>query len=125
MIVNKDNRYFHVTPKKNIESILANGLIPQIGERSQEIGEVQEAVFLFPNFEEMNNALTNWLGDCFEEVDELVILQIDLPKDFPIYREIDSNGNDFYEVHCQCDIPEEYITAIYDENGNLINRNFV
>ena len=123
MIINKDNRYFHVTPKQNIDSILANGLIAQIGERSEEIGESQEAIYLFPNFEEMNNALANWLGECFEDIDELIILQIDLPKGFPIYKEMDSNGDEFYEVHCTCNIPEEYITAIYDEEYNLLNRN--
>lgn len=112
---NKPNRYFHVTPKDNLDSILSNGLIAQIGERSLEIRERQNAVFLFPNFEEMNNALYNWLGEAFEDID-LIILQIDLPDDFPVYREVDSNGNDFYEVHCTCDISEEYITAVYDES---------
>lgn len=115
MILNKNNRYFHVTLKQNMGSILANGLIAQIGERSKEIGESQEAVYLFPNREEMETALANWLGECFEDDDDLVILQIDLPEDFPVYREIDSNGNDFYEAYCTCDIPKDYITAIYNE----------
>ena len=123
IILNKSNRYFHVTPKQNMDSILANGLIAQIGERSKEIGESQEAIYLFPNFEEMETALANWLGECFEDTDELIILQIDLPNDFPVYREIDSNGDDFYEAHCTCDISEEYITAIYDEEYNILNRN--
>ena len=116
---NRPNRYFHVTPKDNLNSILSNGLIAQIGERSLEIGERQNAVFLFPNFEEMNDALYNWLGEAFEDID-LIILQIDLPDDFPVYREVDSNGNDFYEAHCTCDIPEEYITAVYDESYELL-----
>ena len=115
MILNKNNRYFHVTLKQNMGSILANGLIAQIGERSKEIGESQEAIYLFPNREEMETALANWLGECFEDDDDLVILQIDLPEDFPVYREIDSNGDDFYEAYCLCDIPKDYITAIYDE----------
>lgn len=122
-LTNKKNRYFHVTPKKNISSILENGLIPQIGERSLEIGEQIEAIYLFPNFEEMDNALYNWLGEAFEDEEELLILQIDLPDDFPVYREIDDNGDDFYEAHCQCDIPEEFITGIYDESYQLLSRN--
>lgn len=36
-------------------------------------------------------------------------------------REVDSNGEDFYEAHCYCDIPEEYITAVYDEMYNRID----
>lgn len=121
---NKPNRYFHITPKDNLDSILSDGLIAQIGERSLEIGERQNAVFLFPNFEEMNNALYNWFGEVFEDEDvDLIILQIDLPDDFPVYREVDSNGNDFYEAHCSCDISKDFITAIYDENYELLRIN--
>ena len=121
-IQNCKNRYFHVTPKKNIASILEYGLIAQIGSRSKEIGESQEAIYLFPNREEMETALANWLGECFEEDEELLILQIDLPDNFPVYREVDSNGNDFYEAYCNCNISEEFITAIYDEAYNIIPR---
>lgn len=121
MIENKPNRYFHISSKENLDSILENGLIASIGERSQEIGERIEAVFLFPNKEEMDNALYNWLGEQFDDSEELVIFQIDLPSNFPVYREVDSNGEDFYEVHCYCDIPEEYITAVYDETYNKID----
>ena len=120
-IEDKPNRYFHVTPRKNLESILENGLIPQIGERSSEIGEPVEAVFLFPNFDEMNNELYNWFGEEFDDdEDELIILQIDLPDNFPVYRKLDDNGDEFYEAHCQCDIPVEYITGIYDEYYDFI-----
>ena len=122
-IEDKPNRYFHVTPLKNLESILENGLIPQIGERSLEIGEPIEAVFLFPNFEEMNDALYNWLGEEFDDDEDLAILQIDLPDNFPVYREFDDNGDEFYEAHCQCDIPVEYITGIYNEFYNSIRQN--
>ena len=114
MIENKPNRYFHVSSKENLYSILENGLIASIGERI-------EAVFLFPNKEEMDNALYNWLGEQFDDSEELVIFQIDLPSNFLVYRELDSNGEDFYEAHCYCDIPEEYITAVYDEMYNRID----
>lgn len=124
MITDKKSRYYHVTPKRNIASILADGLIAQIGERSEEIGEQQEAIYLFPNVEEMNNALANWLGECFEEEEELIILQLDLPDDFPVYREVDSNGDYFYEAHCFCDIPEEYITGIYSEEYVSLGRGY-
>ncbi len=126
MISDKPNRFFHVTPKQNLNSILANGLIPQIGKRSEDIGESQEAIYLFPNFEEMDNALANWLGECFiddDEEEDLIILQIDLPEGFPVRREVDSNGDLFYEAYCTCDISEEHITAVYDEEYNLVNIN--
>ncbi len=122
MIANKSNRFFHITPKQNLNFTLSTGLLPQIGKRGEEAGEPQEAVYLFPNFEEMDNALANWFGECFEDDDtELVILQIDLPEGFPVCREIDSNGDLFYEAYCTCDISEEYITAVYNEEYNLMS----
>ena len=86
------------------------------------MGETQNAIYLFPSFEEMNNALSNWLGDLFEETEDLMILQIDVPEDFPICRPLDGTGIAFYEVHCFCDIPEKYITAFYDEKYSRIKK---
>lgn len=120
MIENKENRYFHVTPKSNLLAILKEGLIAQIGDRSQEAKEDADAVFLFPNKEDMDNALLNWLGEAFEEEDELIILQIDLPADFPVKRDADSNGELMYEAYSYKNIPPEYISAIYDEAYELI-----
>lgn len=114
-IKNKTGRYFHVTPIGNLESILANGLVPQIGKRSKEIGEVQARIYLFSKFEEMENALMNWLGEAFEESEELGILQIDLPNDFPIKTEVDSNGDEFYESYAYDVIPPNFIVGVYNE----------
>jgi hypothetical protein len=75
--------YYHVTPKENLSSIMQNGLIPHVGERTKELNE-SKAVFLFPTEEDMEDALQNWLGDCFDEDIELVCLKIVLPDDFPI-----------------------------------------
>ena len=66
---NKKDRYFHVTPRKNLSAIQKEGLLAQIGDRSQEAKEEAEAVFLFPSKEDMDNALLNWLGEAFEEED--------------------------------------------------------
>ena len=115
MIKNKELRYFHVTKKENMESILEHGLIPQIGERSEELGESEKAIYLFPNIEEMENALYNWLGECFEDDEDLIIIQVDVPSDFPINQERDSNGDLFYEATSKSQIPITYITAVYDE----------
>lgn len=112
---NKKGRYFHVTPIENLESILESGLVPQIGERSEEIGEEQERIYLFSDFEEMENALMNWLGEVFEECEELCILQIDLPNEFPVETEVDSNGDKFYESYVYEVIPSNFISGIYNE----------
>ena len=113
-LTDAQNRYFHVTPKCNLKSILENGLVAQVGERSDILGE-KPGIWLFPTFDEMNNALANWLGECFDEDEELVILQLDLPEDFPIAKEPDSNGSVFYEVCCRKNIPADYVSGVYDE----------
>ena len=38
---------YHVTEKKNLKSILADGLKPSIGPRSQDLGEAKEAIYFF------------------------------------------------------------------------------
>lgn len=75
--------YYHVTPKENLSSVMKYGLIPQVGERSKELNE-GKAVFLFPTEADMEDALQNWLSDCFNEDVKLVSLEITLPDDFPI-----------------------------------------
>lgn len=122
MIEDKENRYFHVTPAKNLDSILKNGLEIRTGERSLANHESQDAVFLFPSFSEMENALYNWLGAEFEDEDDLIIFQIDIPKGFPVYRNTDSNGELMYEAYTYENIPPAYITAVYDERYELINE---
>ena len=67
MLENKEGRYFHVTPKENIGQIMSNGLIPAIGPRSEEANEDVALVYMFPNVSDMETALANWLGECFEE----------------------------------------------------------
>ena len=115
-LLNKENRYFHVTPMENVASILNSNLPPKIGERSEKAEESEKAIFLFSDVQELENALYNWLGQEFEDDPrELAILQIDLPADFPVVHDIDSNGVPFFESYCFCDIPMEYITGIYDE----------
>ena len=46
---------YHVTLISNLESIMANGLIPQVGALSEMVGE-QPGVFLFPNYADCENA---------------------------------------------------------------------
>lgn len=73
---------YHVTPLEKMESILKEGLIPQVGERSAQLNE-EPGVFLFPDYEDCETALGSWLGDEFED-EELVSLKVTLPDDFPL-----------------------------------------
>jgi len=77
---------YHVTLRENLSSILNNGLIPSIGERSSQLTEDSlplesiKRVYLFPTKDDCDTALGQWLGDEFEDVEEdgLVIIEVDL-----------------------------------------------
>ncbi len=123
MLCDKKNRFFHMTPRKNLDSILKNGLIPAIGERSADCEESIPVVWLFPCFENMENALMNWFGEVWEDYEdetgedvELVILQIDAPQDFAsafIVCPTDSNGDKFFEAFSVDTIPPAFISEVF------------
>lgn len=100
---------YHATPISNYESIQKEGLIPQIGERSFKLDE-QAGVFLFPNYEDCENALLNWLGEEFEDVEEEVItLEVTLPETFLLEESVD------WEKISRKMIPPEYIKFYKNE----------
>lgn len=105
---NKPNRYYHVTEADNVPNIMQTGLQPNNGSRSQLIGESNVGIYLFPTFEYLEDGVCNWLGDKFPDDIELVVLQIDLPADFPI-----SESSVDYEVISYVPIPSKYITQIF------------
>ena len=85
--------YYHVTEITNWKSIQKQGLIPMQGERAKELNE-PPAVFLFPSEHDMNTALSQWLGDWFNDkealIDQpitLISLKITLPDTFPIAQQ--------------------------------------
>lgn len=100
--------YYHVTLMENLESIMKTGLIPQIGERSVEFGEKEEAIYLFPTEDDMHCALGQWLGEWYDEEYgediELAALEITLPNEFPVEA-----GEVEYECLSKSLIPSEYI----------------
>lgn len=111
--------FFHVTSMENVKSIRENGLVPQIGERSAEIREREENIYLFTSYEAMDNALMNWLGEWYNEnygdECELAVLKVLIPPEIEI---IDEGVG--YEVICRERIPAECI-EFYDELGNEIS----
>jgi len=70
-------RYYHVTPFDNLKSILAEGLKPQIGERSSLGGELEPAIYLFESLKAVEHAMMNWLGECYGEDEQVSLLAID------------------------------------------------
>lgn len=99
-------RYYHVTPLTNVQSILADGLIPQIGERSQLLGEVKPSIYLFSNAQVLEDACMNWLEDCFDDEDQLALLAVDLPDDIVLQSTVG------YEATVDSVIPVRYLSIL-------------
>ena len=124
-IKDSERRYFHVTLFENLQSIRDNGLIPRIGYFSRLAEETTASVYLFSNFDNMQNALYNWLGEQFDnycvEIGissdklELLICVVDLPVNMPI-----EGDEDFYEVCVSAIIPPEHI-SFYSEDYEKID----
>ena len=103
-----DGTYYHVTTKTNMQKIKKQGLVPKIGPRSQLAGEVFPYVYLFDNYETMEDAVMNWLGDLFEDDEVLVLCEVRLPKEFD--KSLFRQGPDSFEILCSIRIPQELIT---------------
>lgn len=95
---------YHVTPLKNLESIKKHGLLCKIGPRSQKIGEPVSAIYLFPNLDYANDAVANWLGDEFDDDEDLIILTINVTE-----ADVERAPDIDYERASVADIPAKLI----------------
>lgn len=68
--------FYHVTTKANLNSIQKTGLTPAIGDRSADLGEDTNRIYLFDSKESVNDALGNWLGEEFDEDEELILISV-------------------------------------------------
>lgn len=60
---------YHVTSRRYLNAIKQNGIIPKIPEDYSENGD-EVGVYCFPNLDEAENALYNWLGERIEDWEE-------------------------------------------------------
>jgi hypothetical protein len=60
---------YHVTSRKNLESIMETGLEPRVPEDYGVDGDIK-GVYLFKTIDDCQNALFNWLGERIEEWEE-------------------------------------------------------
>lgn len=97
---------YHVTPPANIDSILRDGLIPQLGPRSAIVNETTPAVFCFADMEKVETALMNWLGDYFDEDEPLALLRVTLDSDALV------GAGAAYEVVVLNPIPPEAVSVM-------------
>lgn len=95
---------YHVTPLKNLKSIKKHGLLCKIGPRSQKIGEPVSAIYLFPDLSYANDAVANWLGDEFDDDEDLIILPINVTE-----ADVERAPDIDYERASVADIPAKLI----------------
>ena len=77
-------KYYHVTSKYNLKSIMKHGLVPRYGFLSELIFQKTSAVYLFLTLDEISYAMEHWMGDCITRVynkEDLILLEINLPSD--------------------------------------------
>jgi RNA:NAD 2''-phosphotransferase len=98
---------FHVTTLQSLDSIMETGLLPMIGPRSSKLNEPEPAVYLFPTLDHAADAIANWLGEEFDDEDELVILEI--AKEAPI------TDHEFEIVFRETIDPSEIISVMDEE----------
>lgn len=115
-------KVYHLTYTKNLPDIMQAGLRPQIGDRSSKVEGEHPAVFCFPDIATLEDAMMNWLGDEFDEDEQLALLEIDTRN---LTGEFTPNAE--YEVAITSMIPPSRIKVLskdfdtleedYDPNG--------
>lgn len=68
---------YHVTPTRNLATIGVEGLVPQLGPRAREAGEVQPFVHCFTSFHDLERAWPH-LAERFPRAQSLTLLAISL-----------------------------------------------
>ena len=110
-------KVYHITPSKNLKTILAKGLIPQKGERSRKILDEKSAIYCFPDKNSMEDAVMNWLGDEFDEDEALALLEIDTTG---LQGQVTDGAE--YEIAITSKIPVENIRVLSKDLATPINE---
>ena len=108
---------FHVTPESNVDSILEQGLKPAIGRRSQELGESNPAIFLFVDVEAVENALSNWLGELFDDDQPLSLLMVDVEG----LSFVEVDGVAGFEAHATLPLEPSRLTLVSRDLDDVIS----
>ena len=77
------NFAYHVTPRRNLDSILKKGIRKQCGDNRVDDTELGDAVFLFPDEESLYAGLDEWMFETYEG-EPLYCLVIDITGLEPI-----------------------------------------
>lgn len=99
--------YYHVTLAENLHDIMENGLRPSIGDRSKQLGE-KSLIFLFPDEDSAEDAVSTWMGDQFDDDVTLALLEIVLPPEIEVFKTEDID----WEYFTKTDIPPSCIRVV-------------
>jgi hypothetical protein len=112
---------FHVTRASNISSILDHGIVPRIGDRALAFGETMPAVYAFPTVQDCHTALSQWLGDWFNDQEDqeqqegqaitLVVVEFNAAGLAQLPREA------AFEARFACTIPPSAFRALHSEEA--------
>jgi len=69
-----ESNFYHITKKDNLSSIKKYGILPK---KNKEMANEPFGIFLFTSKNDAEDAVVNWLGDRFDEEEELVMLTLD------------------------------------------------
>lgn len=97
-------KYYHVTPEKNLKTILQEGLKPMLGKYSEAMGETEAGIWMFPSIEDAKEMAPIWLEPFYGT--DLILLLVDLPDGWPL----EYTGSD-YEVISREKISPKYISV--------------
>lgn len=97
------NTLYHVTRYSNLDSIKLHGILPN---KPTDFEEDENAVYLFKSMDSLEDAIDSWLGDRFDEDEDVIVLEIN-----PVGLNIEKSSVD-YEVISYDAIPVSNIKNI-------------
>lgn len=111
---------YHLTTRRNAQSILKHGLIPQIGPRSKRFGEPEARIYCFSSAVAAKDALGNWMGqELRKDVGKFqaAVLQVDLPA--PPEKEARLSGirEVAFEIQISRPVPPEQVSICWIEEN--------
>jgi hypothetical protein len=107
---------FHVTYASELESISSCGLLPSIGPRAKLAGETQPRVYLFRGLDDVEGALTNWLGDVLTDDRRLALLMVDVKG-----LSFDTAAAAGYELAVACPIEPWRVSVITSDLDEAVD----
>jgi hypothetical protein len=106
------NTAYHITLARNIQHVMADGLIPRVGPRSRKLKEPRPAIYLFPTLEDAETAYSHWLSDEFSETTRLALLKVSIPHTIEVHTDAP------FECHVYDPIPAVCLSVQTMDLGN-------